>query len=123
MPASRPWTIRLSQTAQAEYRGILRWTAERFGSRQARLYEETLTSALVALTAGPSQRGVRARPEIGKGFFTLHVARAGHKGRHFILFRVIRSTDDPIVDVIRLLHDSMDLQRQAPPEQEPTPND
>ncbi|HTO82160.1 MAG TPA: type II toxin-antitoxin system RelE/ParE family toxin [Methylomirabilota bacterium] len=122
MPPRRAWTVRLSQTAQAEFRGIVRWTAAKFGKRQARLYEETLTSALAALTAGPSQLGIKARPEIGKGLFTLHVARAGRKGRHFILFRAIESSDAPIVDVIRLLHDSMDLRRPAPPEEGPDPN-
>ncbi len=113
MPASQAWTVRLSETAEAEFRGILRWTAAQFGHRQARIYAETLTSALAALAAGPSQPGVKPRPEIGKGLFTLHVARAGRKGRHFILFRVTDSADESTIDVVRLLHDSMDLPRQA----------
>jgi toxin ParE1/3/4 len=117
MAAGQAWTVRLSETAEAEYRGILRWTAAQFGHRQARIYAETLTSALAALTTGPAQPGVKSRPEIGKELFTLHVARAGRKGRHFILFRVVVSADSSVIDVVRLLHDSMDL-RQALPEGE-----
>lgn len=116
MPASQAWAVRLSETAEAEFRGILRWTAAQFGLGQARIYAETLTSALAALAAGPFQPGVKPRPEIGKGLFTLHVARAGRKGRHFILFRIVDSADESTIDVVRVLHDSMDLRRQTPPE-------
>jgi toxin ParE1/3/4 len=117
MPARQAWTVRLSQTAEAEYRGIMRWTAAQFGHRQARIYAETLPSALAALTAGPSQPGVKPRPEIGTGLYTLHVARAARKGRHFILFHAIESADDPIIEVVRLLHDSMDLRHGLPEEE------
>jgi len=62
------------------------------------------------------QLGARPRPEIGQGLFTLHVARGGRKGRHFILFRIDDSDGRRIIDVLRLLHDSMDLARHAPQE-------
>lgn len=45
----------------------------------------------------------------------LHVARNGRKGRHFIMFRVEDIEEENQIDVLRLLHDSMDLERHLPP--------
>ena len=55
--------------------------------------------------------GAKARDEIAPGVCTLHVARHGRKGRHFVVFRV---AEGKIVEVLRLLHDSMDLARHVP---------
>lgn len=109
------WLVRLSASAEADYLQILRWTVETFGSVQARVYAETLRSALKTLAAGPDTIGVKERPEIGSNIRTLHVARNGRKGRHFILFRVESLDGKSLIDVLRLLHDSMDLERHLPP--------
>jgi toxin ParE1/3/4 len=53
------------------------------------------------------------RDEIGAGIRTLHVARQGRKGRHFVAFSV---TEGHIINVLRLLHDSMDLAKHLPEE-------
>ena len=53
------WTVRLSAAAEADYRQILRWTMENFGSVQARSYADILSSALNALSAGPAIIGVK----------------------------------------------------------------
>ena len=109
--AQRAWPVRLTAAADADFRQILAWTSSRFGEKQARTYSETLSAALRALTAGPMIAGVRARDDIGKGMYTLHVARHGRRGRHFVVFRVGRESDHGVIEVLRLLHDSMDLQR------------
>lgn len=113
--AAHSWTVRLSASAEANYLQILRWTVENFGSAQARVYAETLASALRTLAAGPDIIGVKERPEIGGNVRTLHVARNGRKGRHFIMFRVDSVDGKNQLDVLRLLHDSMDLERHLPP--------
>lgn len=110
------WTVRLSAAAGADFRQILRWTADNFGSARARAYADTLSSALKALCAGTSIIGVKERPEIGTNIWTLHVARSGRKGRHFVMFRVAGAQDSKAIDVLRLLHDSMDLERHLPPQ-------
>lgn len=110
----KPWTVRLSAAAEEDYRQILRWTAENFGLPQARIYADTLSSALKALSAGPAIVGVKERGEIGTNIWTLHVARNGHKGRHFVMFRVGSIYGQNVIDVLRLLHDSMDLERHLP---------
>lgn len=105
------WTVRLSAAAEADYREILRWTVTTFGAAQAKAYAETIASAFQALTAGPTTMGSKKRDDIGENLWTLHVARNGRKGRHFVLFRVAASQKQDVIDVLRLLHDSMDLQR------------
>ena len=108
------WAVRLSAAAEADYRQILRWTVEQFGVAQARSYADTLSSALKALNAGPTILGVKARPEIGNNICTLHVARNGRKGRHFVMFRIGKIQGRNVIDVLRLLHDRMDLERHLP---------
>ena len=108
------WAVRLSNAAGADYKKILRWTVDNFGLEQARVYAATLSSALKDLCAGPSIAGVKRRTEIGADICTLHVARKGRKGRHFIMFRVSNVKGQKVIDVLGLLHDSMDLKRHLP---------
>lgn len=114
---AKGWVVRLSATAEADFRDILDWTSRRFGQDQTLIYAETLSDALAELTAGPSIAGVRARDEIGRGILTLHVARNGNRGRHFILFRRGPDRSKPTIDVLRILHDTMDLRRHLPPDE------
>jgi len=83
--AAPRWTVRLTATAEADFREILRWTLAQFGEAQARVYADTLSAALEALTAGPTLTGARERQDIAKGLFTLHVARKGRERRHFVM--------------------------------------
>jgi len=115
---SRNWTVRLTAAAEADFEEILRWTVERFSEAQARIYADTVSAALTDLTAGPAVLGAKKRDDILKGIFTLHVARNGRKGRHFALCRVGRAPDRDVIDVLRILHDAMDLQRHLPPADE-----
>jgi toxin ParE1/3/4 len=107
------WTVRLSATASVDFHDILGWTARRFGTDQALAYAETLAEALAALTEGPDIIGTRVRDDIGADIRTLHVARNKRRGRHIILFRIGRETDHPVIDVLRILHDAMDLARHV----------
>jgi toxin ParE1/3/4 len=91
---------------------------DQFGEAQARIYAETISAALNDLAAGPTIVGARKRDDILKGISTLHVARKGRKGRHFVMFRVGRAPDREVIEVLRLLHDAMDLQRHLPPAEE-----
>ena len=115
---ARLWRVRLTAAAEADFQDILRWTLEQFGEAQARIYAETLTMALDALAAGPTVIDAKARNDIAKGLFTLHVARHGRKGRHFVIFRIGHDRDRKVIEVLRLLHDGMDLPRHLPPADE-----
>ena len=103
----RRWTLRLTASAANDFERILDWTVEHFGESQALTYAETLSQAIEALTEGPMVPGAKPRDEIIKGLYSLHVARQGRKGRHFLMFRIAASGD--AIEVLRVLHDSMDL--------------
>jgi toxin ParE1/3/4 len=105
--------IRLASAAQADYTQVLRWTAGQFGARQAQTYGRTLTLAIEALDQGPEVLGAMLRDDIAPGLRSLHVARAGRKGRHVIIFRARTEDDIPIIEVLRVLHDAMDLPRHV----------
>ena len=105
------WSVRLAEKAELDLLDALVWTIDQFGALQADDYLETLTLALEALTDGPNIVGSKVRDDIGLGIRTLHVARLGRKGRHLVVFRM---ADGQTIDVIRLLHDSMDLAKHLP---------
>lgn len=103
---SQVWRVRLTQQAERDLHDILRWTAENFGTLQAKNYAETLMAAIEALSEGPDIQGTKERDELAPGARVLHVARHGRKGRHFLVFRAV---EEQVVEVLRLLHDSMEL--------------
>jgi toxin ParE1/3/4 len=107
----RQWRVRLSDLADTDFQGILLWTENRFGEEQARIYEEALIAILASLSEGPSTPGARSRPEVGKGLHTLHVAGTRRRARHLVLFRVV---GDGLIEIVRILHDGMDLARHLP---------
>lgn len=104
------WALRLSAQAEQDIVDILAWTAVHFNEQQASTYSDTLTLALEALIEGPDALGVKSRNDIAPGVMTLHVARSGRKGRHFVVFR---AGGNNVIDVLRVLHDSMDLPRHV----------
>jgi toxin ParE1/3/4 len=109
--AERRWRVRLGAAAELDFANIVKWTAENFGARQSRVYRDTLVQTIRELAEGPDVAGSKARDEILPGLRTLHVARRGRRGSHFLMYRAApRST----IEIVRILHDRMDLQRQAP---------
>jgi len=107
---SQVWQVRLANQAELDLLDIDTWTAENFGARQAEYYVETVMLAIEALHDGPEILGAKERDDIGPDIRTLHVARNGRKGRHFVVFKEVTGQ---IIDVLRLLHDSMDLARHV----------
>lgn len=108
---NQTWQIRLSDQAEQDLLAISRWTAENFGPQQAEQYVETILLAIDALRSVPWPLDAKARSELGAGIHTLHVARQGRKGRHFVVYRML---DQSNLDVLRFLHDSMDLAKHLP---------
>ena len=107
----RKWTVRLTAAAEDDFEDVVQWTRDRFGEAQALVYAETVSIAIEALCEGPSVIGAKSRDEILKGLFSLHTARQGRKGRHFVMYRIASAGD--AIEVLRILHDSMDLPRHV----------
>jgi toxin ParE1/3/4 len=102
------WRIRLGAEAEADFVQILKYTRK---TNQAESYKKLLSAALAELTLGPSIPGSAARDEILSGLRTLHIGRRGRQGRHFIMYR---AGEAQVIEVIRILHDAMDLARHVP---------
>ena len=109
--AERRWRVRLGAAAELDFANIVKWTAENFGAQQSRVYQNTLVQAIGELAEGPDVAGSKARDEIMPGLRTVHVARHGRRGSHFLMYRVAPKTT---IEIVRILHDRMDLQRHLP---------
>ncbi len=112
-----PWTVRLVAVSERDYLEVIKRSAEDFGTRQAEVVAETLALALNALRErGPKAIGVKTREEIGPGIFTLHTARSKRKASHFLAFGVLEIRT---IEILRILHDRMDLARHISQNQKP----
>ena len=111
---SLAWQVRLASQAEQDLLDIILWTAENFGTKQAEHYAETISLAIEASHDGSDILGAKMRDEPGTGIRTLHVARQGRKGRHFVAFSV---SEGHVINILRLLHDSMDLAIHLPEDQ------
>lgn len=108
--AGHRWRVRLGAAAELDFANILKWTTENFGQRQARAYRNTIVQALGEPTQGADVAGSKARDDIFPGLRTLHVARRGRRGSHFIIYRI---ADESTIEIVRMLHERMDLQRHV----------
>jgi toxin ParE1/3/4 len=109
--AGQQWRVRLGAAAEVDFANILKWTTENFGPRQSRVYRDTLVQAIGEIAQGPEVVGSKARDEIAPGLRTLHVARRGRRGSHFLMYR---AAPESAIEIVRILHDRMDLRRHGP---------
>jgi len=92
----------LSPAAVSDLDSIWDYSADSWGIEQANRYAEEIKSACEALADG-SLKG-RSIDEVRRTYFKLAT------GSHFIVYRI---TGD-MIDVIRILHQRMDLPSQLP---------
>ena len=104
------WRVQLTDMAEIDLIGIKIWTIKKFGAPQATKYLELIASALEDLMIGPKPIGSKPREDIGPNIRSLHVQRKGNKGRHLLVFKEAKNQT---IQVLRLLHDSMDLARHS----------
>lgn len=113
---------RLSDAARADVVDILAWTHAQF-SEVARLrYESLIVAALRDVVSRPDQPGSIERPELGNGVRSWHLrlsrdhvantAGVVRRPRHFLIYRI----EPDLLVVGRLLHDAIELARNADPE-------
>jgi toxin ParE1/3/4 len=106
----RRWDINLSAAAELDFANILDWTTQNFGARQSQIYRGVLVQTIKELAAGPDVTGSKGLDEIMPGLRTLHAARRGRRGSHFLMYR---TTAGQTIEIMRILHDKMDIQRHV----------
>ena len=103
--------LRLADQAERDFLEILRWTTARFGSSQSVRYRGVIAAALGELQEDPLPPNVQDRSDILPSLKFYHVAHRRRPGRHFILFKIVEQDRETIVEVLRILHDSMDFKQ------------
>ena len=114
-------TLRLSGHAEEDIVAILALSLDKFGASACRRYEALFVTAFDSLCKDPDLFGSIARPEFGDSVRTYHLrfsrdeARTDEgivqRPRHVLAYR-IRSEHE--LEVVRILHDSMELLRHLP---------
>ncbi len=95
-------SFRLRERAKEDLRSIGRYTQATWGREQRNHYLAQLDAAFHLLAQEP-QRG-RSCDDIRLGY------RKHHIGRHLIFYRQV----PPDIEIIRVLHDSMDIESHLP---------
>jgi toxin ParE1/3/4 len=109
--------------ARRDIAGILAWTHDNFGPQTLKRYAWLSQAAIDAVATNPDLPGSAQRPEIATHCRTYHLIHsrnnAGSRGsrvrkpRQFLLYRV---SESGIVEIGRVLHDSMELEQHLPEE-------
>ncbi|CAM3769662.1 Plasmid stabilization protein ParE [Pseudomonas reidholzensis] len=112
---------RISNAARADIVDILRLSQTQFGEQARQRYQALILTALQATADTPYRIGSRNRDELLPGLRSYHLigsrqqARSPHgtvkSPRHTVFYRVL---NDEVIEVVRLLHDAMEVQLHLP---------
>lgn len=113
--------IVLAPLAENDIEAILAHSQRRFGEQARLRYEALLVQAIQDIAEDPERPGSHLRAEIAESARTYHhdfsrdrvdsAASRVRQPRHFLLYR---AKADGTLEVGRVLHDSMDLERHLP---------
>jgi len=112
---------RISNAARADIVDILRLSQMQFGDQARQHYQALILAALQAIAGTPYRVGSHDRDEIAPGLRSYHLiysrqhAKQTHgtvkSPRHIVFYRV---ANDEVIEVVRLLHDAMEVQLHLP---------
>jgi toxin ParE1/3/4 len=100
------YNIRFTEQADLDLLNIYTYTHNNWGELQATKYTDFLREALHKIATKPDRIGTVDRSYLRLGY------RSYHQQRHLIFYRV----EGNYVEVIRFLHDSMDVEKHFPDE-------
>jgi plasmid stabilization system protein ParE len=101
--------------ADADVRDLRKTSHRNFGPVSARRYQALLRAAYRLLRDDPTRPSVRRLEDLPRAPYTFHIRHARIRGaapkqaRHIIVF----TYDDATLTVLRVLHDSMDIDERA----------
>lgn len=112
---------RISNAARADILDILRLSQTQFGDQARRRYQTLILASLQAIAGAPYRVGSHDRDELAPGLRSYHLIYSRQQAkhphgtvkspRHIVFYRV---ANDDIIEVIRLLHDAMEVQLHLP---------
>ena len=119
--------LRIATTAKDDIEDLLAWSEGRFGVAARERYQDLLSRALLDIAGDMARPGMRFRPELGLNVFSYHLffSREGAakqpgrarakvlRPRHFLVGRI---AEPGLIDILRVLHDSMEVSRHLPEE-------
>lgn len=94
----------IAAAARDDLRAIARQTEQEWGTAQQRRYLDAVKRRFVSLREHPALGG--SRDELGRGYRSVPI------GRHVVFYREIAGG----IEIIRVLHASMDVHRHLDPE-------
>jgi len=113
----------IAPQARSDIVSILAWTERHFGPQTVKPYGRLIKTAIQEVAADPELPGSTGRPEICDNCRTYHLFFSREKAgrgsdrirnpRHFLVYRV---TANDAVEIGRVLHDSMELEKHLPEE-------
>jgi toxin ParE1/3/4 len=109
----------IAPLARADIKSILAWTEQNFGPIIFERYSALIETAIEQIADNPEIHGSVHRPELAENCRIFHLSqcrkKAGRRGgakirkpRHFLLYRV---NESGVVEIGRILHDSMDFEQ------------
>lgn len=111
------YRYQLSEKAAKDVEGILDWTMKHHGEQAMLRYKKLLNRAIADVGENPFRPGSASRSEIGASIRVYHIrfsrarAAAGpervNTPRHLLLYRIVLDE----VQIVRVLHDRMDVER------------
>ncbi|MEO4017144.1 type II toxin-antitoxin system RelE/ParE family toxin [Pseudomonas rossensis] len=113
--------FRISNAARADIVDILRLSQTQFGDQARQRHQALILAALQAIAGTPYRIGSQDRDELAPGLRSYHLIYSRQQAkhphgtvknpRHIVFYRV---ANDDVIEVVRLLHDAMEVQLHLP---------
>ncbi|MCC6629988.1 MAG: type II toxin-antitoxin system RelE/ParE family toxin [Chloroflexi bacterium] len=107
--------------ALQDINSILAWSEKEFGLEARLRYGHLIATAIDDVAEDPERLGSRPRPDLRTGVRTYHLISSRERGRemsgiirqprHVLVYRLRGATT---LEILRVLHDAMDLDRHLP---------
>ena len=116
------YEIRVTRTAGRDIVAVMNWSLKEYGEDAALRYDALITQALTDIGDDPERAGSQQRSELANGVLIYHlrfsrdrakpVLGVVHHPRHFVIYR----RQEHLIEILRVLHDTRELQRHMPGE-------